>query len=277
MLGMALSEQDEPVRKRPRLEVPESHPKTNFKSLPPEVRLMIWEHTWPAAQVVEAASQAKFDDDNDECYDFTIFRPVSSLDTILRADFSSRPLERPSPLEECPFPIALQICQESRIHTLKTYALVQHPDLPECTFYFNPRQDLLWLSGDISSDTERLKELQASYQAFINLLRILLVEETEWGAWDWDPSSASALSILPALRIVVLIEDDHDDDGTLITYHAEEYQELAIESLNDYYTFCESMNPSTSYRLEYIDRGGNSYLGTYIPHRMIDTKAQAKL
>jgi hypothetical protein len=275
ILGMALSDRDEPVRKRPRFEEDgEIPPKINFKSLPPEIRLMIWEHTWPTAQVVEAAIQAYFGDE--EYYDYMIFRPVSSLDTLLRTDFSSRPLETPSPLEKCPFPIALQICQESRMHTLKRYALVQHPDLPECAFYFNSRQDLLWLSGDISSDTERLKELQASYQTFINQFRILLVDEVEWGAGDWDPSSAPALSMLPALRIVVLIENDYDDDDTLITYRAEEYQERATEYKNDYYTFCESMDPSTSYRLEYIDRGGNSYLGTYIPHRMTDTKAQAK-
>jgi hypothetical protein len=85
---------------------------------------MIWEHTWPAAQVVEAAYREEFDADNDECYEFTIFRPVSSLDSLLRTNFSMRPLEVLSPLKKCLFPIALQICQESRMYTLKTYTLV---------------------------------------------------------------------------------------------------------------------------------------------------------
>ncbi|CRG91089.1 Vacuolar protein sorting-associated protein 3 [Talaromyces islandicus] len=256
---MALSDQDEPIRKRPRLEDAENPPKVTLKSLPPEVRLMIWEYTWPAAQVVEAASRSNSDDD-DEYHEYTIFRPVSSLDSLLRTNFSTRPLEVSSPLEKCPYPIALQICHESRLHTLKTYALVQHPDLPECAFYFNPRQDLLWLSGDISSDTERLEELRASYQTFLNQFRILLVEESEWGSWDWDPSSSPALSILSALRIVVLIDDDEDEDDTLITHHTEEYQGYATECQNDYYMFCKSKHPSTSYQLEYLDRGGNSYL-----------------
>ncbi|OKL55249.1 hypothetical protein UA08_09471 [Talaromyces atroroseus] len=271
MLGMAPSARDEPVRKRPRLRKdPESSPNINFQSLPPEVRLMIWERTWPSALVVEVASRAKLDgDENDE---FMVFRPVSSFVTLLQTDFSSRPVESPSPLEKCPFPIALWICQESRMHTLKTYALVQHPELPECAFYFNPRQDLLWLSCDIADDIEGLEELRASYQTSITQFRILLVEDTEWEDWQWDPSSAPALSILPGLRTVVLIGDDHDDNGTLITYCAEEYQERATKYENDYHTFCESINPATSYRLEYMDRGGNSYLGVY--HN--DVQVQAK-
>ncbi|KAL2866162.1 2EXR domain-containing protein [Aspergillus lucknowensis] len=215
MLGVATSGGDEPVRKRSRLEESlGSPPVVDFKSLPPEVRLIIWEYTWPAAQVVEAATW-----DNDKDREFTIFRPVGSLDTLLRTDFSSRPVETSSPLEKCPLPIALWICQESRTHTLKTYALVQHPDLPECSFYFNPRQELLWLSSDISNNTERFEEIQASYKTSIKQFRILLVEDTEWEGWGWEPSSSPALSTLPALQIVVLIEDDHDGNNTLITYH----------------------------------------------------------
>jgi hypothetical protein len=264
---MALSDRDEPVRKRLKLEDSKTSPKLDFKSLPLEVRLMIWEYTWPTAQVVEAASREKFDDD--DYYDFTIFRPLCSLDTLLQSNFSSRPVETPSPLEKCLFPIALQICQESRLHTLETYVLIQHPDLPECSFYFNPRQDLLWLSGDIASDTERLEELQSSYQTSIDRFKILLVEDVEWEGWESDPSSL-ALSTLPALRIVVLVEDDHDDDGTLVTYSIEESQIRAMEYRDDYYTTCKSMKVDMPYRLEYMDRGGNSYLGIYVPHRMID-------
>jgi hypothetical protein len=158
---MALSDRDEPVPQRPKLEELDASPETTFKSLPPEIRLMIWEYTWPAAQVVEAASREKFDegdgdddndydyddddddDDDDDYHDFTIFRPLGSLDTLLQLDFTSRPVEKLSPLEKCLFPIALQICQESRLHTLKTYVLIKHLNLPECAFYFNPRQDLL--------------------------------------------------------------------------------------------------------------------------------------
>ncbi|KAF5014959.1 hypothetical protein F66182_13874 [Fusarium sp. NRRL 66182] len=282
---------DEPVRKRQMLEESDCSPNINLQSLPLEVRLMIWEHTWPAAQVVEAASHEKFgdndrdddndsddnddndDDDDDDYHDFTIFRPLGSLDTLLQSDFTSRPVETPSPIEKCSFPIALQICQESRRHTLKTYVVIQHSNLPECSFYFNPRQDLLWLSGDISSDIERLKELQPAYQASIHHFKILLVEDVEWECWNWDPSSSPALSILPALRTVVLVEDEHDGDGVLVTYGVEEYQKHAMKYRNDYYTACESMKCDMPYQLEYMDRDGNSYLGIYVPHKMIDAGA----
>lgn len=170
-------------------------------------------------------------------------------------------METPSPLGKCSFPIALQICQESRWHTLKTYVFIQHSDLPECSFYFNPRQDLLWLSGDIASDTKRLKHLQSSCQASVHHFKTLLVEDIEWEGWEWDPSSSPILSILPALRTVVLLEDEHDDDGALVTYRIEESQERAMEYRNDYYTACK--NSDMPYRLEYMDRAGNSYLAIY--------------
>jgi hypothetical protein len=75
---------------------------------------------------------------------------------------------------------------------------------------------------------------------------------------------------------MVLIEDDYNDDSTLITYHVKEYQEYATKYQNHYYMFCESMDPSISYWLEYIDCSRNSYLSIYIPHRMTNANAQAK-
>lgn len=46
-----------------------------------------------------------------------------------------------------------------------------------------PCQDL-WLSGDIRDDTERLEELQSSYQASVHQFKILLVEDIEWNCWE---------------------------------------------------------------------------------------------
>lgn len=83
---------------------------------------MIWEYTWPVAWVVEAASREKFNDD--DYYDFTIFHSLSSLDTLLQSNFSSRPVEIPSLLEKCLFLIPLQIYQESCWYTLKMYVLI---------------------------------------------------------------------------------------------------------------------------------------------------------
>ncbi|KAA8644941.1 hypothetical protein EYZ11_009315 [Aspergillus tanneri] len=218
---------------------------------------MVWEYTWPTTQVIEAASWETFDDDEYE--ESTILRPVGTLNTLLGADFSCRHLEIRSPVEHCLPPIALWICHESRVHTLKQYTLIQHPDLSECSFYFSPRRDLLWLSCDITSETERLDELQASYGASLDNFRALLAEDTEWEFWDQDQSSSPLLSILPALQTIVLVADDFDDDGTPNTYSSEEYRKLAADYRNEYSKFCESLRLNKPFQLEYIDRGGNSY------------------
>ncbi|KAL2861006.1 2EXR domain-containing protein [Aspergillus lucknowensis] len=260
------AERQEPIPERVDDTYSISYRVSPFAILPIELRLKIWEYTWPAAQVIEAAIREEFDDNersdfkddiddestelaDDAGYkEFTILRPVSALGTLLRRDFSSRHLETKFPLEKYLPPIALWICQESRLHTLKSYALIQHPDLPECSFYFNPLRDLLWLSCDITSDSERLKELQASYQTSITQFRILLVEDTEWG--DWDISSSLTLSILPALQTVALVLDDFEDDRTPITYSADENRNRAMYYQDQYSELCEAMELSASYQLE---------------------------
>jgi hypothetical protein len=49
---------------------------------------------------------------------------------------------------------------------------------------------------------------------------------------------------------VVLLEGEHDDDGTLVTYRVEESQERAMEYRDNYYMACESMKVDMAYRLE---------------------------
>ncbi|KUL81734.1 hypothetical protein ZTR_09837 [Talaromyces verruculosus] len=66
--------------------------------------------------------------------------------------------------------------------------------------------------------------------------------------------------MLPALRTVVLLEDEHDDDDNLVTHRVEESQARAMEYRSDYYTACKLMKSDMPYRLEYMDRAGNSYL-----------------
>jgi hypothetical protein len=152
------------------------------------------------------------------------------------------------------------------MHTLRKYILIQHPDLPERSFYLNPRQDLLWLSCDITDNSDLLKELQESYRNSLASFRNLLVEDMEWEGWNL--SSSMVVSILPALQTVVLIADDHEDDNTLIKYSIKEYGEFATRYKAEYSMFCGLGGVGTSYQLEYIDRDGNSYLGTYIHHRL---------
>lgn len=120
---------------------------------------MIWEHTWPAPRVIEAAiedvegeneeddeeedEEDDNDDDEDEDFlsEFTLLRLAGSLSAFLECDFGHKILEE-GPVEKCPFPVTLRVCHESRQHTLTQYILIQHAKL-EASFYFNPYRDSL--------------------------------------------------------------------------------------------------------------------------------------
>jgi hypothetical protein len=73
---------------------------------------------------------------------------------------------------------------------------------------------------------------------------------------------------LPALWTVVLIVDNYKDNNTLIKYSIKDYGEFATRYKAKYSMLRERRRVGTSYQLEYIDRDGNSYLGTYIHHTM---------
>ncbi|KAL2861065.1 uncharacterized protein BJX67DRAFT_316796 [Aspergillus lucknowensis] len=64
-----LVERQEPISKSVDDTYSSSDPVSFFIILPIELRLKIWEYTWPAAQVIEAAIREEFD--NDERSDLT--------------------------------------------------------------------------------------------------------------------------------------------------------------------------------------------------------------
>lgn len=134
-----------------------------FRHLPPELRLKIWEDTWPEPRVIEVADLHAYshsldksvhgesesdEDEPDESkpeeitidYDCLCLRPTSRLSRWLHVDFGDRIVEEP-PLEKCLDPISLWVNHESRVHTLRRFIPIQHPRLP-FAFYFNPRQRL---------------------------------------------------------------------------------------------------------------------------------------
>jgi hypothetical protein len=82
-----------------------------FPTLPTEVRLMIWELTWPAARVIEAAYEPLEDDDSEDDDDtddtddvedvgnnteFTILRPTGSFTSFLQENFGESTFGRMS-------------------------------------------------------------------------------------------------------------------------------------------------------------------------------------
>lgn len=58
-------------------------------------------------------------------------------------------------------PIALQVCRESRNHTLEAFKRLHHSRVPDCCFYFDPRCDVLWLHRDLKEfDATGLSQVQ---------------------------------------------------------------------------------------------------------------------
>jgi hypothetical protein len=73
-------------------------------------------------------------------------------------------------------PIALQVCQESRRHTLQNYYLLRHITSRAYSFYFNPSRDVVYLYPSLQS----IPELQRGYGAQLGNIRSIMVEVHDW-------------------------------------------------------------------------------------------------
>lgn len=146
-----------------------------FPALPAEIRLIIWEYTWPEARVIEAAIHVDFS--GDEATEWTYLRPAGSLAAFLRTVVFWRDLDTKSPLETCSPPQALGICRESREHTLRHYKFMKHSMFPQHSFYFNSLRDVLWLSLDIASEWEDLEDFREFYDGSLNSFKTLLIQD----------------------------------------------------------------------------------------------------
>lgn len=222
-----------------------------FSALPAEIRLMIWEYTWPVAQVIEAASCENFDD---EYTDLTILRPVSSFDNFLRTDFGHRILEMKSPLEKCPPPLALWICCESCEHTLKRYQFIQHLETAAGSFYFNPTRDTLWFSWDLTSEPWRLIHLKTHYHRSLENFKTLLIQDSDWDDEGLpDKYCLRSFTILPGLEMIILLSDDYDYlSHQLYPCSAEEHEERAKFYREGFEKFLQSGGKCAARRLLYI-------------------------
>jgi hypothetical protein len=202
-----------------------------FCSLPSEIRLMIWEETWPEARVIEAAyaeapgpdeSNTEADDELDE---YVILRPTCHLSTWVQTTFSHRILED-GPLEECPDPIALQVCHESRIHTLRKYTCMQHSKLSTRAFYLYPGRDIIWLNTDVTDDPIYVGELRHHYSSQLGRIERVLVEDYEWNSTVQN--ALNNLGIFEGFCTIEVVLDDEDvpEDADLDVVRAKFSQDL---------------------------------------------------
>jgi 2EXR family len=118
-----------------------------FPKLSLELRIMIWEQSWPEPRLIEAGlcilqsdeegvnSDEEGVDSDEEGVDNdeeSILQPGKSFSTALKGDLGCRVLEEVS-FEKILEPVALQVCQESRSGSLHEFFHSLQPTLP-CEF-----------------------------------------------------------------------------------------------------------------------------------------------
>lgn len=175
-----------------------------FSKLPPEIRLEIWEHTWPEARVAEVALH--IDTSIPEQTLTHYMRITGRVSTFLRQEFRDRILEDP-PLEPCPDPVALRVCRESRGHTLEKYVAMRHPKLTCGSFYFRPGRDVFWLSADYYYAGETIEELRGHYSEDWDKIELVVAGELEWQQASSEDYCEQILEQVPGLRIMTVIMD----------------------------------------------------------------------
>jgi hypothetical protein len=237
---------------------------------------MIWEHTWPAPRVIEAAiedlekeddeddEQEREEEDDDEDDDdedsppgFTLLRLAGSLSAFLECDFGHKILEE-GPVEECPLPVALRVCHESRQHTLTQYILIQHAKL-EASFYFNPYRDSLWFSMDFTDEPSYLRELKRYYGGQLGKFRTVLVDEGDWTEFSPAEYILDHITPLGGVKTVQIVYGNHDvDSGTLMMIDAKELHARADEHRAEFTEFLKTQK-STVESIQYMDRSGRFY------------------
>ncbi|CRG82926.1 hypothetical protein PISL3812_00273 [Talaromyces islandicus] len=178
-----------------------------------EIRLMIWELTWPPPRVIEATYHE--DLNAEEFKELTILRPCASLSTFLKHNIGIRILQDKA-MEDCPNPVALQVCNESRRHTLRKYTALRHAEFKAGSFYFSPSDDILWFSHDFTDEERNIEEVEDHYGDQLHRIKNVLVEEIEWSGITPADYTEGFLYGLGNLQNIFLVYEIYDDNGVLL-------------------------------------------------------------
>jgi 2EXR family len=217
---------------------------------------MIWEHTWPEPQVIEAATYEDFLDS--ECIDVIFLRLAGPLPAFLQEDFGIRLLED-APLEACPTPMALWVCHESRQHTLSQYRSMEHAEAAVGSFYFNPSRDILWFSIDFIDEDNNLRDLERYYEGQLDSFKTVLVEEEEWSNSTPVEYIETYLAPLRGIETIQLVYGDCEDDtDDILDIEDEELHSRADEYRAQYAEFLGHQECATK-SIRYMDRSGRIY------------------
>ncbi|KIM99846.1 hypothetical protein OIDMADRAFT_55744 [Oidiodendron maius Zn] len=182
-----------------------------------ELRRRIWRFSWPEARVIEVAN-TEFNTEKMEYTGTTYLRLAGSFLTLLKTDFgANRTLDNVRPVEHCPPPVALLVCQESRRYTLSQYCLMQHAKSAAYSFFLNPSRDTLWFCRELTGQPECQRDLRLSYGEQLDKITTVLVEEAEWAYCTPVWYTLYCLATLRGLKTIVLVYGAIDGVGNLIT------------------------------------------------------------
>lgn len=195
------------------------------------------------------------DEEAEEYIEATNFRIAGPLSALLQQDFGTRILEGERS-EECPPPVAVQVCHESRKHTLSQYHIVESMAGP---FYVNPYRDVLWLSMDLTDEPECLQDLIRYHEREINTFTTVLVEEHEWAENTPAGYASKYLALLGGLKTILIVWGDFDEytdelmeiDTKDLHARADEVRAQYSELLKDH--------KCTAKSIRYMDRRGRFY------------------
>lgn len=190
----------------------------------------------------------------------TFLRLAATLPELLKMDFGgSRLLYEAKPLEQCPPPIALQVCRESREHTLIDYHIMQHSQWPY-SFFFNPSRDILWPSRDLNEEPGCRRDLQSYYGRQLDKFSTLLIEEAEWDYVTPARYTSDFLAMFKGVKTIVLVFGEYDEaTGRLITEaKTHEYSARAEKLRMQFVELCRN-GECQARTLQYMDRTGRFY------------------
>jgi hypothetical protein len=239
---------------------------------------MIWEYTWPAPRLIEPAvycSEPNEGSEEPEPWDsdygevdaeYTILRPTCSVFRALKEDLIVRTLFE-EPLEFCPNPVALQVCRESRKHTLTQYTLVSHAYTPAGSFYFSSYRDLLYLCFTYMEVRNYSEHLQENYGAQLSKFETVLVEDFIWEEATPTKYTTAFLTNFEGLRIIRILFTENDyfdtsdegDSSHEAVLDDEDAPKAASRLRAEYAKECLDHPEWTAKKFELMDRSGKLY------------------
>ncbi|KAM5376930.1 hypothetical protein ACJZ2D_005274 [Fusarium nematophilum] len=186
-----------------------------FNHLPVEVRLMIWESTWPEPRVIDITQLSDFLK-KIRCEAMRL-HPISSFSTWLESKPSSsyfiayghyfEDFDFPR-LEERQVPVALHICSESRAHTKKTFVFMDNSNDSKDSCYLNTRDDILWIRPtDDKRDDLTFDRLKLSYGSQLESITSIVITFTHFLRNDL----LAQMALLPGLSLVLIVFEPDED------------------------------------------------------------------